>query len=284
MATTISQYFNHQNTPAIFLRFPRLLHLYFWLNHFSVLRMKYARRAIRHLFMSVEPPQRIVDAGCGMGDFLFSTPEFDQAKQLTGIDASTSNIDLCRKLMQLTQRENMKFICGDLATADFPPGQDLILCIGVLMYIADDIALLKKFNRSLAPNGRLLLYAAVNYRRSLSLYRRLAKNQEFDYDQIIGRPHTYTDQSLEQRLLDCGFSIEKKWHSFGTAAAVMFEISSIFEWVFKMWNPVFSVFFLPLYLIFYPVYLITMMFDFYGTRTTGNGVMIIAKINGEMSL
>ena len=277
MPNKIFQYLNHQHTPELLHRFPRLWFFYFWLNHLSVLRMKYARRSIRQVLRSAEPPKRIVDAGCGMGDFLFTISEFKNAERITGIDYSQSNIDVCNRLAAMLRRKNMDFVCSDLGTAEIPPGQDLILCIAVLMLIKDDMLVLKRFRDALAPNGKLLLYAAVNYRRKLSIYKYFAKKSGFDYDEIIGRPQTYTDESLEKKLNECGFVIEEKIHSFGIVAATMFELSSIFEWLFKSWHPAVAVIVVPFYLIFLPLYILSMLFDYHGTRTTGNGVMIIAK-------
>lgn len=275
--SNISHYLSHQDAPALFLRFPRLLFVYFWFNHLSVLRMKYAQRAIRKAISESGTPRTVVDAGCGMGDFLFTTPEFRNAECLTGIDVSPTNIELCRRLAGVMNSRKMEFICSDLASATIPAQTDMILCIGVLMYIAEDRAVLRKFHESLSPDGRLILYAAVNYRRNLHIYRQLSKKPGFDYDGIIGRPQTYTDESLEQRLKECGFTILEQRHSFGKTAATLFEISSIFEWLFKTLHPVISLFLIPLYLIFYPFYLLSMTADVHGSRQTGNGVMIIAK-------
>ncbi|MFZ4621140.1 MAG: class I SAM-dependent methyltransferase [Bacteroidota bacterium] len=276
MSSTISQYLSHQDAPGILHRFPRLLYPYFFLNYLSVLRMKYARRAINRALVSIPSPQRIVEAGCGMGDFLFTVPKLRFAPQSLGIDVSPSNISVCQRLAQTIDAKEMTFICSDLTAADIPAGQDLILCIGVLMYIKDDEVVLRKFHDALSAHGKLLIYVAVNYRRTLSLYKRLAKNPGFDYDEIIGRPQTYTDESLEQLLNTCGFRIEQKEHSFGTFAATMFEISAIFEWVVKTQNPLISLLILPLYCLFYPVYFVSMLLDYFTARPTGNGVMITA--------
>jgi SAM-dependent methyltransferase len=219
----------------------------------------------------------VIDAGCGMGDYLFTVPAFQNADRLIGIDVSPSNIAVCNRLAQSLKKKNMEFVCSDLVSAELPKNSDLILCIGVLMYIADDRAVLKKFHASLSSNGTLLLYGAVNYRRNLQLFSHLAKKPGFDYDKIIGRPQTYTDESLEQRLSECGFTIQEQRHSFGTLAATMFEISAIFEWFFKSWHPAAAFFLIPFYMIFYPFYLVSMAIDVNGTRKTGNGVMIISK-------
>lgn len=275
--STVSQYLSHQQAPSLLLRFPRLLFLYFRLNRLSVLRMKYAHRAIRRILQEHPAPKTVVDAGCGMGDYLFTVPEFDRTERTIGIDVSASNIELCQALAASTGRRNMEFVCSDLAEAELPQNTDLILCIGVLMYIADDEKVLKNFHRSLAPDGRLAFYAAVNYRRTLPLFKRLSAIPGFDYDQVIGRPQTYTDAQLEERLTTAGFTILERRPSFGRLAATMFEISAIFEWFFKSWHPLAWTILVPFYLIFYPLYLISMSADVRGSRSTGNGVMIIAS-------
>lgn len=275
--SAVSQYLSHQHAPAFLLRFPRILFLYYKLNHLSVLRMKYAHRAISNVLHRHGTIRTVVDAGCGMGDYLFTVPEFRSAERLVGIDVSPSNIEVCNALASATGRKNMEFVCSDLGTATLPGSVDLLLCIGVLMYIKNDRAVLEKFHDALTPNGTLLLYVAVNYRRNLNLFRRLAKNPGFDYDEIIGRPQTYTDATLQQRLSDAGFTVIEQRHSFGAAAATMFEISAIFEWIFKSRHPVIALLITPLYLMFYPFYLLSMLIDYHASRPTGNGVMITAR-------
>lgn len=276
MTMNISDIMHHRHAPPLLLRFPRLLFLYFWLNHRSVLRMKYAYRTIRRLLRGRPAPRIVVDAGCGMGDYLFTVPEFASAQQLIGIDVSPSNIELCTALARSTGRKNMAFECSDLASAALPAETDLILCIGVLMYIREDEKVLQNFHRSLSADGRLVLYVAVNYRRNLKLFRRLSGLPGFDYDDVIGRPQTYSDAQLEERLKANGFTIIEREPSFGRFAATMFELSMIFEWTFKSWHFAAWIFLVPLYLLFYPLYLVSMTADVMGSRGTGNGVMIVA--------
>ena len=126
-------------------------------------------------------------------------------------------------------------------------------------------------------NERLILYVPVNYRRHLSVYKSVSKKSGFDYDEIIGRPHTYTDDSIKQRIRESGLVIEQQQHSFGTLAAMMFEISAIFEWYFKTKNYLLSIPLGILYLVFFPINLLAMISDYSGKRTTGNGCIIVAK-------
>lgn len=273
----IARYLSHQDVPGIMRRYPRLLYPYFWLNRISVLRMKYAERAIR-LYLAGHPrPRIVVDAGCGLGDHLFTVPEFRSAERLVGVDISPSNIEVCRALAGAETRTNTEFLCSDLATAALPADTDLVLFIDALMYIRDDRSVLQNIHSCLNDNGRLLLYVAVNYRRRLSLYKRMAADPAFDYDSVLGRPQTYSDESLELLLKECGFTVVERHPSFGRVAATMFEISSIFEWQFKSRNPISWLFLLPLYCIFYPFYLLAMAVDLRTSRSTGNGVMITAR-------
>ena len=277
MSTTVSKFLSHQQAPSLLLRFPRLLFPYFIINGVSVLRMRYARRAIRHALQRIPSPRRVTDAGCGWGDFLFTTGAFTRSEQALGIDVSPSNIALCQRLAEELHRPSLRFLCSDLASAAIPPQQDLILCIGVLMYIAEDEMVMRKFHDALSEDGLLLLYVAVNYRRRTALYRHLAQRPGFEYDEIIGRPQTYTDASIAALLERTGFEVVEQRHSFGTVAATMFEFSAIFEWLYKSGNIVTHILITPFYLLFFPLYHLAMALDHLGRRTTGNGVMITAR-------
>jgi len=229
------------------------------------------------MLVSNPSPRNILDAGCGMGDFIFSIPEIKHSDFVTGIDASFSNIQLCKQLAESLGKSNYSFFQDNLSESAFPDQQDIILCSAVLMYIEDDVALLKKFHNSLSENGKLIVYVPVNYRRHLSVYKKVSAKPGFDYDEMIGRPHTYTDELIEQRIHAAGFVIEEKQHSFGRFASMMFEISALFEWHFKTQHAVLSVSLFPLYFLFLPINLVAMGRDYIGKRTTGNGCIIVAK-------
>jgi SAM-dependent methyltransferase len=276
MSTMISNYLHHQHAPMFLHRFPFLLYPYYALNMLSVQRVRYSRRAVNRIIRSGVRMNAVTDAGCGLGDFLFTLPAVRKARHVTGIDLSPSNIELCQRLAESSDAANMKFICSDLSEAEFPAEQDLIICVGVMMYIKDDEALLRKFRQSLAAGGRVVVYAAVNYRRRLSLYQRLSKMPGFDYDDVFGRAQTYTDGALEQLVERCGFTVEKAEYSFGPAAAIMYEISSIFEWIIKSNHVLFSLLIVPIYAVFYPFYIIALIYDYHSTRPTGNGLVITA--------
>lgn len=208
---------------------------------------------------------------------MFSIPELRPTDSVTGIDLSFSNIQLCKQLAESLGKNNYSFFQDNLSESAFPDQQDIILCSAVLMYIEDDVALLKKFRNSLSEKGKLILYVPVNYRRFLSFYKNLSKKNGFDYDEMIGRPHTYTDESIVQRIHAAGFVIEEQQYSFGRLASIMFEISALFEWYFKTQHVLFSIPLFPLYFVFLPINMISMGIDYIGKRTTGNGCIIVAK-------
>lgn len=277
MTKKLAQYINHQSAPAIILRYPKLLYLFFAMNHFSVLRMKYTYRAIRETINKYGKPKSVIDAGCGMGDFLFTVPDFQTAENVVGIDVSPSNIEICNRLKAVSRKDNFLFTQADLNYAEIPPNQNMILCIGVIMYVQDDIGLLHRFRNSLDADGKLLLYVAVNYRRQFSFFTKLSKHKGFCYDDVIGRPHTYTDNSLRKKLEECGFVIESQRHSFGNFMAKMYEIAATLEGLIKTQNFLVGIFILPFFIAFYPFYLGAMMIDFYGSQNTGNGTVIVAS-------
>jgi SAM-dependent methyltransferase len=279
MPTTISQYLHHQHAPEFLRRFPFLLYPYYSLNRLSVQRVRYARRAVNRIIRSGSQLNAVTDAGCGLGDFLFTIPAVRNAEHVTGIDISSSNIELCRSLAGSIGATKMNFICSDLSEEELPGGQDLIICVGVIMYIKDDEALIRKFFETLSVGGRVVIYAAVNYRRNLPLYKRLSQTAGFDYDEVFGRAQTYTDGSLEQLLKKCGFTVERAEYSFGKTAATLYEVSSLFEWFVKTKNPLLSLIVLPFYVIFYPFYLLSLFVDYHTSRSTGNGVAITAVKN-----
>jgi SAM-dependent methyltransferase len=99
----------------------------------------------------------VLDAGCGTGKYLeLFAP---QVKQITGVDASTSQLELAHQ--KTSQFSNVKIIQGDLANINFGLEKfDIVLCTWVLGTILDDdkrFEVIKNLKTSLLENGKFIL-------------------------------------------------------------------------------------------------------------------------------
>ena len=135
---------------------------------------------------------RVLDLGCGMGVFL----DFFTCRYYLGVDMNRKVITKGK----LYHPQN-DFVIADLA--DWPlkqyGGFDLVLLIGTLPYVQDELALLKDVYDSLAGGGSCIVSATTDY----PLYKIL---------DIYGwlRPHRWFNRKmLVQELISIGYTIDE---------------------------------------------------------------------------
>jgi S-adenosylmethionine-dependent methyltransferase len=107
------------------------------------------------------PPRRVLDIGCGQGTQLIRLAR--RGHQVTGLDSSEGLLgDLERELAagDSAVRERVRLVRGDARqAASLLAGEqfDLVLCHGVLMYVADPAELLDPIAAVTAPGGLVSL-------------------------------------------------------------------------------------------------------------------------------
>lgn len=81
-----------------------------------------------------------------MGDGQFIIPYAKKYRDIhfTGVDISESNIAVIRALCKSEKLTNITALHSNILDCDLPGKVQLLLCIGMLQYIDDDIAVLKK--------------------------------------------------------------------------------------------------------------------------------------------
>jgi 2-polyprenyl-3-methyl-5-hydroxy-6-metoxy-1,4-benzoquinol methylase len=121
-------------------------------------------------------PRRILDAGCGKGDFAFAAAALMPDAEVLGIDVSTSkteefaryedNIVVCQRLADEIGLRNVRFEQRDLLSLDAKEEFDLIFSIHVLEHIAENERVVANLGRALKPGG--YLYVQMPSRTDLS--------------------------------------------------------------------------------------------------------------------
>ncbi|MGC9358113.1 MAG: class I SAM-dependent methyltransferase [Anaerolineae bacterium] len=132
------------------------------------------RRTLRHL----DPrPRKILDAGCGKGDFTFAVADLLPEADVLGVDASPAkshefahyedNIEVCNELNEILGMPNVRFEKRDLMNLDESGVFDFIFCIHVLEHIEDNEVVLQNLAQALKPGG--YLYVQMPSRVDLSV-------------------------------------------------------------------------------------------------------------------
>lgn len=103
---------------------------------------------------------RVLDVGCGPGNFTRTFAAAAPDGLTVGLDASASMLD---RAMQEEQASNLAYVRADAADLPFADGTfDAICCFAALYFIGDPHRAIDEIVRVLAPGGRVALMTSVN--------------------------------------------------------------------------------------------------------------------------
>lgn len=262
--------------PPVFFRHPRLLGLVHLLMRATTLRVWYVRRAFRELLGGLQQPFTVVDAGCGCGDYLLPAARRYPACRFVGVDRAEDNVGVARAYARARGIGNAAFVHDRVETYAFPAPVDAIACVVVLYLVGDDRALLGRFFDALRPGGRLLLYESVYNRRVLPFYDAWLARFE-PYDVVQQRRRVYTPEAVRQKLEDAGFEVESARYAYGTAGRLYHEVYNLSMHVLLGAHWVLYPVLVPLFAALMPLFWLLMVLDFAGRRTSGNGMLVVAR-------
>jgi SAM-dependent methyltransferase len=113
----------------------------------------------------LKPSGSVLDLGCGEG-VLFEQIAAGEAVDYTGVDLAQVAIDAAAHKIRDAARE--RFVCADLATFEPPAGSafDVIVFNEVLYYLADPVAVVRRYRRVLAAGGLVIVSVFHTNRRT----------------------------------------------------------------------------------------------------------------------
>jgi 2-polyprenyl-3-methyl-5-hydroxy-6-metoxy-1,4-benzoquinol methylase len=155
---------------------------------------------------------KVLDVGCGDGNFLFNLREVYPTIDLHGLDV---NIDAAeRNLIHC----NVKLWKGDLA--GFSPGTlfDIINCSQILEHLEDPTDLIRIFDKFLKPDGIVFIDVPNIQSRSFKYFRSYWVHLDTPRHRVL-----FTPESLKRLLITHGYKtiLVKK---FGTGFAYVSSI------------------------------------------------------------
>lgn len=158
---------------------------------------RYQSWLARHLIARGPMPARVVDLGCGNGDWTEWFAGF--ARELLAVDFSRGFVDHVRaRVAALDVKVKATVAHGDVTAFPIPPDRDLIACGAVTQYLddAEVAALFGRIGDALAENGLFYLRTTISRRGG---HRR----QNASYQGIYRTRDWYT-----QQLALAGFTVE----------------------------------------------------------------------------
>ncbi len=149
------------------------------------------------IFSQIQPhlKGRTLEVGCGNGNFTALIAQ--QCPQLVAVDLNADYVEQTKARLQ--SYEHVSVLTADatqLDDAQIGGAQtfDTIILLDVLEHIENDVELLQRLRRSLAPDGTLLLKVpALDY-----LYNSL--------DEAVGHHRRYTLQTLKESFTRAAFA------------------------------------------------------------------------------
>ena len=210
-------------------------------------------------------PFRLLDFGCGNGNYGFVLADKYPASRIDSYDADRSKFGLLRKLKN--KPPNLFFLSGDDFDDLEPSSYDHILSIDVLEHIEDDAGTLKELARLLKLGGRLFIHVPRNHRKWRTLLKNIRREKHDGH---------LRDEYREKEIRGLVKKIEtlrirKLVYTFGFRGELAWEIDrKLIRCCPKLRYPLF------------PLLLLLARLDARGKNSWGNGFFIIAKkISGD---
>lgn len=223
-APTLAQSLNEHRYPSGLHASRLALRAFHAAVHATTLRSWYVRRALRRHLPSLRRGATVVDVGCGSGDHLFYVLRRRADLRGIGIDRSAECVSLCRSHAPRSGATYAEFRLQNLDVDASLPQNDLTLCIGMLQYVEDDLALLRAARDALADTGRLLLYVPVRNERLTRIYGRVVGDGHRGYDAVQGRRRVYEPADVHALLAASGLAADEVDFAYGRFGKLAFEL------------------------------------------------------------
>ncbi len=153
--------------------------------------------------LSLSGPERVLDVGCGPGNFTRSFAGAAPGGLVIGLDASRTM--LARAVAQTTE-DNVAYVRGDAADLPFDDAAfDAVCCFAALYLIEHPMRALDEIVRVLAPGGRIALLSSCNRgllsaRATTPVIRGVTGVRMFDRDELTGARRALGLEGIGQRV------------------------------------------------------------------------------------
>jgi ubiquinone/menaquinone biosynthesis C-methylase UbiE len=174
------------------------------------------------------PGKRVLDFGCGTGDFTCSIAK--SGAETVGIDISNKSIESCKQ-RAVTEKvaDRTTFLTMDAESLEFANDSfDIITCIGVLHHMDIEKAY-AELARVLKPDGQVICAEPLAYNPLIQLYRKMTPHLRTAWE----AEHILTRSSV--KLAGSYFGkVETRFFHLATLAATPFRKLQIFSFTLSV--------------------------------------------------
>jgi SAM-dependent methyltransferase len=141
------------------------------------------------------PHARLLDIGCGQGDFLAGARRRNLATEYAGIELSESGVAISRAKLPGVDISRVDLLAPPPEAARLHGWATAAVCTDVIEHVDDDVAFLSAARRYLAPGGRLVVTVPGG---PISAF-----------DRHIGHRRHYSRERLRRALESAGFTVDR---------------------------------------------------------------------------
>ncbi len=199
---------------------------------------------------------KVLDAGCGEGQYAFYLARKYPLSKIDGIELSEQIVDNARCMAVQAGLSNVTFLQADLLELTDIEKYDVALCIVVLEHIKDDQRVVNNCYRALKPGGFFLVHVPKSLTSARFHFRRFAGRSQSDHVR-----DGYSMEEISQKLQSAGFLIRKVVHPFGYWGSLSREVGLI-----AASRPLLA-------LLSFPICMIMGVLDAISNNADGNGLL-----------
>ena len=233
------------------------------------IRLNHVLREIERLGLPANGKVRVLDAGCGRGDFTFYLAEKYPSWHVTGIELDEVKYRDACTIKERLGLGNAEIINGDLLKLDRKDEFDLIISSDVLEHIDDDDMVFNNLARALKKGGHLVLTTpSVPQRKHLWLVKWREKKigfQPSDYGHVRDG---YSKEDYYSKLKPLGFVEIAPTYTFGPFGTLAFDIFFVIG--DNRPNPL-------VFALFFPFLMLLGVLDLHVKNGSGSGIMVSAR-------
>jgi len=141
------------------------------------------------------PHARLLDIGCGQGDFLAGARRRNLASEYAGIELSQSGVEISRAKLPGVDISQVDLLAPRPEAERLHGWATAAVCTDVIEHVDDDLGFLRSARRFLAPGGRLAVTVPGGPMSA--------------FDRHIGHRRHYSREVLWRTLEDAGFTVDR---------------------------------------------------------------------------
>ncbi len=259
-----------QKLSLLFKNRPYLRSAFYVLIDVLVVSFWHIRRGILSFARSHTGPVHLLDAGTGLGQYVYYLSRKFPSWNIYATDVSMQEICECNRYFNRMKYDRVLFRTEDMLELNRKEVYDMILAVNVIEYIEDDTKVLENFFNALKPGGMLLV--SVQSDKSKKIQPNFT-NKLLGNESVV---HRYGNLDLKKKLKELGYKNMKAHYAYGTSGRLSTFIGVSLPKRMLSRSKTF-LYFMPLYyLLCYPLVFVLNSIDAYFVHLSGSELVVRA--------